>query len=484
MSNSGAVVVTRDSDFGGGDDLFVNTGVVKVLTGETKAGAAGFLGLERFDNTGGLIELRNGHAGDVFTLTGDYVAAGDARVGLDLRDGKADKLVIAGLASGKTTILLAGAGLTGSTPLTLVEAGAGSTGSFVIANPDVGLVHYELEPGAGAGVTGFAAAAAGPATWSLSVSAGAPVYAALKLEESARTAWTRSAEAWSTHLAALRGDAWGSGPSSARFWGQAWGSTVNRDAEVATSFGKVSTDYRQTDAGVQFGGDLLRRTTRFGDVAWGVTGGYGTADVKSKDGLRKSDFKTFNLGGYAALTRGAAFANALVKFDRHDIKTSDALAGYSANLNGDSWGAQVEVGRRFGGDRFAFEPTAGLTWVSSGLDGLTVQGQSLAFDDADGLTGRIGGRVSGKQRLANGTGLVFYAGAAAARNFSGDQRLTLTSGGVSQAVAAKDDGAFGQVTLGVSARTPHGLSTYLEGDGDFGAGRSGTGLRLGARFNF
>jgi uncharacterized protein with beta-barrel porin domain len=314
-------------------------------------------------------------------------------------------------------------------------------------------------------------------SYSLKASAGAPVYAALSFESAVQTAWGRSADAWSSHQAALRGDAWAGGTGKGRVWGQAYGSDTDRD-------GADGGRYAQRDTGVQIGADLLQRSTRFGDTVWGVTAGYATARVEADGGLRKSDVDTLNLGGYVGLSRGPVFANALVKLDRHQIQTSDRLAGYSAELKGGSWGAQFEVGRRFGSDRFAFEPTASLAYVSSSLDDLNVLGQTLAFQDADGLVAKLGGRAYGQSKLGNGTVLVWYAGAAAARDFSGDQGLTFTSGGTAQDVAGKAGGSFGQATLGVSGRTTHGVTVYVEGDGEFGGGRNGTGLRLGARFGF
>jgi hypothetical protein len=275
----------------------------------------------------------------------------------------------------------------------------------------------------------------------------------------------------------MRGDAWAGGAGQGRFWAQAYGSNADRD-------GAGGVGYSQKDVGVQVGADLLSRATPLGDAVWGVTAGYASASVDGEDGLRNSDVDTLNLGGYVALSHGPLFANALVKLDRHQIKSSDTLAGYSVELDGSSWGAQFELGRRFGTDRLAFEPTASLSWAKSSLDDVDVYGQTLAFHDADGLIGKLGGRAYGRRALNNGTVLVWYAGAAAAQDFSGDQRLTFSSGGIAQNVSAKVDGTFGQATLGLSARTTRGLTVYVEGDGDFGAGRDGTGLRLGARFGF
>ncbi|MEV9006474.1 autotransporter outer membrane beta-barrel domain-containing protein, partial [Klebsiella pneumoniae] len=92
-----------------GTDLFVNTGIVSVLAGASRAATVALLGLDRFENRGGLIDLRNGHVGDQLVLPGDYVGSAGARLGLDVRlsgDGAADTLVVKGAATGKTSIVL------------------------------------------------------------------------------------------------------------------------------------------------------------------------------------------------------------------------------------------------------------------------------------------------------------------------------------------------------------------------------------------
>ena len=76
---------------------------------------------------------------------------------------------------------------------------------------------------------------------------------------------------------------------------------------------------------------------------------------------------------------------------------------------------------------------------------------------------------------------MFYAGASAVDDFTGGQRATFTSGGLSQDVSANGVGAYGQAVAGVSART-HGVTLYFQGEGAFGGSHSGGGVRLGARF--
>jgi len=49
-----------------------------------------------------------------------------------------------------------------------------------------------------------------------------------------------------------------------------------------------------------------------------------------------------------------------------------------------------------------------------------------------------------------------------------------------------DDGGrtFGQASLGLNYRTSGGLITFVEANGDYGGGREGGGVRIGARYAF
>jgi hypothetical protein len=83
LTNGGTFVATKDSDFGAGTDLFANAGTVTFGSAKTPT-AVSFLGLERFQNSG-IVDLRNGIAGDTLTLPGGYVGSGNARLGLPSR---------------------------------------------------------------------------------------------------------------------------------------------------------------------------------------------------------------------------------------------------------------------------------------------------------------------------------------------------------------------------------------------------------------
>jgi hypothetical protein len=482
LSNSGAFNASKDSDFSDGEDRFINTGVLAILPGAKAAGGISFLNLEHFANNGGLVDLRNGHTGDVFTLSGDYVGSGDARLGLDIAANGADKLVVAGAATGKTSILLTSvepstASLTGAKAITLVHTGAGSAaGAFTIANPDIGFIRYGLRFDA----AGF--------DYDLVGKAGQAAYRAVKFNDGANGVWRQSADAWSAHLADQRNAARGEEPAAGRVWGQFSGSAersedrrqvtdANGDAQV------YNLDYTQTYYGVQAGVDLLQTDMGDGQASFGVTGGYTRSLLHFPGTTQSAKFDSVDLGGYAAVVKGAGFFNALAQYDHHWIDATDPSAGYDQSFGGDSYGFQAEAGARLGSQTFSFEPLAAVAYVRSDLDDLHALGQTLDFDKADGLRGKIGARLSSRQAVG-GSEMLFYASAAAVHEFKGKAGLTLVSGGVSETIGDHPVGTYGQAAMGVDVVAVGGLTGFVEADGALGDDYKSAGGRIGLRFKF
>lgn len=482
VANSGTFAADKDSDFGAGSDRFVNTGVVAVLAGTGKAGSVTFTGLERFENAGGLVDLRNGHTGDVLTLTGDYVASGDARLGLDVAPGAADTLVVAGAASGKTALLLNGiapgqATLASGGPV-LVKVGAGSApDAFSVANPDIGFIRYALKYDARNG--GYA----------LVGTAGQAVYRQVKFVSATQDVWGKSAQAWSSHLSQERDGIWGGQAPAGRVWGQIQVSSTSRDdartlIDGAGAARTAKLDYRQDDYGFQIGADLLRKATAVGDLTVGVTGGYLQSKLDFARSRQKGDFNSASLGGYVSVTHGGLFANGLAQYAHHTIDAADADLAYLDRFKGQSYGLQGEVGARLGSAKLAVEPLASLTYVRTSLNDMSALGQTFQFDKLDGFSGKLGGKIAGRTRLESGQTLVFSAGAAAVHAFDGQAGVALASGGQSQHIGDDRAKTYGQVTASLTLISKRGFTAYAEGQGDVGDNyKSGT-ARVGVRLDF
>jgi hypothetical protein len=475
FTNEKTVDLVDSVDFGGGSNALTNNGVITLGANASAPVQVSLLRLEAMKNTG-LVDLRNGRVGDVLTLSGDYNGSGKARLGLDVGPGGVDRLVVGDVANGKTAVVLGAitaktATLTGDKGPVLIQAGAGSTkDAFQIENAEQGFVRYSLVQDAGATVT-----------YRLKGEAGQRAYEALKLSEGAGTVWRQAADAWSAHVAGLR-DA-GDEANGAGVWGQAFGGRLDRDDEVGVADHKVAVDYRQTTYGGQMGVDLVNAGLDGSRVLLGLTGGYADARMRfSGAGGQEARLQVANLGGYLALTRGGYFLNALAKVDRQSIKVRNGPDAIDFKVDGTAYGAQVEAGARSEGDGLTYEKLLSINYVSTRLDDATVFQQRLDFDNATGFVAKAG--VRGALRTdAPGGAFTSYGAAFVVHDFTIRNSLDLVGGDAVERLSRDGGRTYGQLTVGLSYRVG-GATAFVEGTGDYGGGREGGALRLGARFGF
>jgi len=474
MNNGGVMVATKDSDFGGGGDRFVNTGTLMIAPGSAP-GRVAFDNLAIFRNQGGLIDFRNGAAGDVLRLSGDFVGSSGSMLAIDVSGGKADRLEVVGPATGKTSILLKiadkEAGLL-LAPVTLVTAGKGSaTDAFSIANADIGLVHYGIRYDAGAGSYGLASGA------------GASVYRMLTIPRAAEALWHRAGDAWDAQMGDKRdrrgvgGDGFGS-----RVWGQAYAGVETQDAQRSLDSNRIDTGFRQDFFGAQIGYDVAGTTSDTGGTLFGLTGSYLSSRLNGRGNADRTRIDAVQLGAYASFLTGPVFANVLAQYGHDRIRTSNATLGYSDRLDGDSYGATLQLGARFGADTFYLEPSASLAYVRSSIDDLHALGQVIDFDSRNGLRGKLGARLGSTLDMPRGGKAIVYLRMNYVHEFKGENGLVFLSGGASQSVSGARNADYGHGALGVNILSAGRVSGFFEGDADFGGGTRGGGGRVGLSF--
>lgn len=477
ITNDKTIDLVDSVNFGGGGDIVTNNGVITIGAKTTAPVQISLLSLEAFKNTG-LIDLRNGHGGDVLTMSENYNGAGKASLGLDVGPGGVDRLVVGNVANGRTAVVLGTlsantAALTGDNGPILIQGATGSTkDAFYVENAEIGFVRYSLVQDV----------SASGVTYRLKGVAGQRAYEMLKVSESVRDIWRQSADAWSGHVASLR-DA-GHDASGAAVWGQAFGGRVDRDDKVGDRLQPVAVDYRQTTYGGQMGVDLINAGMDDRRILLGVTGGY--ADARQRfSGVagQEAKLQVANLGGYVALTHGGFFVNALAKVDRQSIKVTNGPDAIKTDFDGTAYGAQLETGLRSSDDGVAFEQLLSVNYVSARLDDVAVFSQKLDFDNATGFIAKLGVRGSVQGELAGGV-LTTYGAAFVGHDFTIKNGLTLVSGDRSEHLSKDGGRTFGQLTAGLSYRAAGAVVTFVEGSGEAGGGRSGGGLRLGVRVGF
>ena len=492
INNSGTFAVVANPNFGAGNDVFANSGAILVGTGASANVAPVFTGLESLTNTG-TIDLRNGRAGDTLTLPGTYVGT-NGTLGLDVllngTTNPGDQLIVGGAATGTTTVALNQ--LAGSQPVfnpgtVLVNAGVGSSANaFDLAGGslDAGFVRYEV--GYNAATGDFALTGAPSDT----------AYRTLNYVNGIRSLWYKSADAVNAQLRARRDALWtGSDTDTAgRFWLQMHASTETREGQRDfNTFGQsrlTNTGFEQNYFGGQIGFDIAGGSEERGGFAAGVTGGYVRSTQAFAGSTDELQFDVANAGVYASYTSGNLFVNALGKYDHYWSDMRAANNTFHQSFEGGVYGAQGEVGFRFGSDTFFVEPAASISWVKNDFDDFSPVATNVSFDEDEGLRGRAGGRI-GTQFALGQSVLGLYAGANYVHEFQGEDTVTFTGGGQTLTYTNEQMDDFGEANIGLSFFQSPNVSAFMEGnytrsfnknDGDLGI--EGFGGRAGFRVKF
>ena len=485
VNNAGTFIVDTNPDFGAGADVFSNSGTVRFAAGAMNPVSRTFIGLETFNNTGGLIDLRNNVAGDTLTLPGTFAGSGNSELGLDVDlsgSGTADRLILGGAASGSTNLVIDYSGPAGlNSGVVLVDGGAGTqAGAFMLdgGSRNFGLIETDLV---------FDAAN------NNFVLVGAPtaaVYRTATFIESARNLWHVSADAWSAHMRGLRDSAWGSGArgDGGRLWIHMHGATEQRDGDTAVSnFGLNRTfdlgydqDYFGGQIGLNFGGGAGDD----GNFSFGVTGGYVNSQLRFNNVADRTNFDVFNAGVYAAVNSGSLFANVLAKYDWIKADSTSVTGQYSADFDGNSYGARGEIGFRLGSDSFFVEPVASIAYVRTDLEDLNVQSSSIEFLDDEGLRGKLGARIGASFPSARLNTVVLYAGGNYVHEFKGNDSVSFTNNGRNVRIDSPAMGDYGEGVVGVNIGSSDGVSGFIEANGAKGSEYDAYGARVGLRVSF
>ncbi len=488
VNNAGTFNAVGASDFGGGADVFTNTGTFNVRPGTATAGTVTLAGLEAFNNTGGLIDLRNDHTGDVLVLPGAYTGSGDARLAVDVNlspaPTSADVLQIGGAAGGSTSVILnrldSPAILSTAAGTTIVQAGAASgANAFVIAPSSQvdGVIQYGV--------------VYDPAAFSYAVvsAPSAAAYRTALYGDGVRNLWLQSGDAWTAHMRELRDNIAANGPggSGGRFWFQGFGQWERRRNASTFSFNGLTNTfdqgYDQDYYGFQLGMDLGAPVGDEGGFNFGVTAGYQNSNMSFPNTADRIRFNVVNGGLYASFTSGIFFINALGKYDYYWGEARSPAGLYAFDVNGSVWGAKAEAGLRFGTD-FFIEPAVSLSWTNSDFDDFTVPSGNFAIDDEDGLRGKAGARV-GWTTAWGGAKVSLYGGANYVREFRGRSNVVFTSGGQTVAFSNPRNRDYAEGILGVNVGSDSGkLSGFFEGRYADGRDYDGYGVRGGIRVRF
>ena len=476
LVNTDSLILSGTVDFGAGSDRLINSGTISL--GAARGGIAAravapisrtITGIDSFANNG-RIDLVNGTAGDVLNLSGAFTGSGASTLALDVSfagTSIADRLVIAGAATGSTIIAMSpidAPQLTTKGPV-LVQAGAGTAATAVALDArsaNLGLFQAGLA---------FDAASS---SFSLAIAPSASAYRLLNAGEGAQSLWIETADSVAAHLNADRSDTAGG------FWFSATGNVSRRrEARTFRALGFAQTadlGYRQDVFGGQFGYDL--GGTRH--VRFGVTGGYANSTLGFAGVADRIAFDAWNVGAYARLTGGRAFAHALVKADFYDV---DARLGHArAKADGQTYGGWAEAGVHLGSPGFSIEPVVSLSWQHVDLGGLDLP-LAVDFEDRQGGRASAGLRLGSTSDIGDGARLTLYAQGDYVQPFGGQSATVFTSGPTSLAFDDQRIGTYGKGKVGASI-TSGRVTGFFEGEGRASREYRGAGARAGLRIGF
>jgi outer membrane autotransporter protein len=423
-------------------------------------------------------------------ISGEFYGGAGSELALDVALGgvgsTADTLVV-GTATGSTEILvndtLAGTpGALNFGGILVVDSanGAQSGSAFTMDNIDKGFIEYSLIFDA--------------ATDNFLI-VGLPddeVFELLGAMSASQDFWSRSGDAVSARWQELR-DANGSGSMSAgpggmgrsdgwELWMQAHGGYEGWENVESFSLGGftfASDLTEQTDwRGFQFGFDNLQ-----GDMLWGLTMGFTQQETTFDFDHNSFDIEGWNIGGYAGWASNGFFLNALLKGDFYEVDANFHTLPSIFTFDGITWGAKGELGYRFDGGGWFFEPSASLAWSSTDLDSVTDSGATIDFDNADSLVAKAGARIGGTYGSGDAIWTPFI-GAYWVDEMEGDNDMTFTTGVTSISFTDEGRGNYGQAEFGINFQSFYGLEGFVKGEWNFGGDADGGAARLGVRWRW
>jgi len=515
----GVFEAKRTSVFGDGSDLFVNEagGTVQAATDVSQSETTRFVGLETFRNRG-LISMVDGRAGDKFILSNtvdgtdlDFEAGPGSTLALDVfLDGPAspaDNFFIQGNVSGQTAVVVNNTNVGPGTfnpqgiPVIFVDGNTPSALDFQLQDGpiDTGFFDYDLF---------FVPTNSG--FWELRSFTGAGAFLLPQLVTAAQDIWHQGSNAWFDRTADLRVllagglaptaynpvgsksfEAAGPYPLTPAVWARGSGGWLDRDDSAKTrAHGRnysFDLDRELTTLDFQVGVDLGKRDVmNEGDaLVFGMLGGfvYGGLDY---DAIPRSfDFSGGQVGAYATYLNGGLFVDTLLNVHLYELST--ATRGFPSSLDANTVGLRTDAGYRFGsftGGAF-LEPLATIEVLWADIDGFSLGGNTVSFDDDANVRGRLGLRAGTTMEAWEGTLMEPFVIGSVWGNLSDDNSATLVSNGRTFSFQDDLEDVWGEISGGVNFfNFSQTTAVFAKVDVTVGNDISGVGGKAGMRVNW
>ena len=505
------------SDFNGGVDLFSNAKGGKVLaaTDGSAVEISSFEELERFENKG-LITLRDGEVGDLFTISNtlglsdlDFVASGKSRLAVDAFLGPpgstADNFVINGDVSGKTRLVVnntsPGPGAFNPVGIPVVYVnGNVSPHAFFLPKPiDTGFFNYDLFfKQSGGGI------------FELKSFLGREAFVLPQLITAAQDLWYAGSSTWFDRTVDLRvllnggppvaynpqakyaEAALQGAPITPAVWVRGGGSWLDREgSESVAAYGRnyryqLDRDLETMD--FQMGLDLGKRGLLSPEdmLVFGVLGGFVRASLDYDQLVQKFDFRGGQVGGYATYLSGGLFVDTLLNAHLLELDPN-AVFDNHGSLDANTVGLRTDTGYRFGsfsGGAF-IEPlaTIAVTWTE--IESFSIGNNKASFDDDPSVRGRLGLRVGTSFAMWSGARMEPFIIGGVWGNLSDNNRATLVSTGTAFHLEDELNDVWGEVSAGLNFFNPSASTAiFVNVDTSFGEELEGVGGKAGMRVSW
>ncbi|MEZ5828410.1 MAG: autotransporter domain-containing protein [Hyphomicrobiales bacterium] len=480
----------------------------------TKRERTRFVNLETFKSQG-LISTVDDGTGDRFILANtpggtdlNFIASGNSTVALDASLGGAgsptDTFTIQGNVSGTSWVLInntnPGPGVFNPTgiPVIFVTGNTPNSNAFKLQQPiDTGFFDYDLY---------FVPTGSG--FWELRSFPGGGAHLLPQLVTAAQDIWHQGSSTWFDRTADLRVllnggpappaygpngyDAASNGSFTPAVWVRGAGAWLDRDDSASTTaYGRnyrfnLDRDLQTMD--FQMGIDLGKRDLLSqGDIlVFGLLGGFVQASLDYDKLIREFDFSGGQVGAYATYLKGGLFVDTLLNAHLTQMDANGTL-GFPSEVDANTVGLRTDTGYRFGsftGGPF-FEPLATIEVLWADIDGFSLGGNTVSFDDDPNVRGRLGVRAGTRMAAWDGTFMEPFVIGSIWGNFTDDNQATLISTGRTFRFQDDLDDVWGEVSAGVnffnlSATT----SVFAKVDVTFADDVSGVGGKAGMRVSW
>ncbi len=490
----------------GGGDLLKNWEVVTLdgaemsfsdgaLTVGDDAGAGLFLINGAMLNAGGgfaltgnltnnaILSSRDGVAGDVISVSGDYSGSGVIEIDVDFATDMADTLMIAGdVAGGASAISVddISTGAASGNDIVVVDvAGATAEGDFALqggGSITSGALVYDFELVGSQWILTQASLTGDAALYS---SASAILLDASRPSTFAQRIWLRSGP---------RGSSQQTGDNAPRVYSQNPSTFSDRPEDRSGPWiriygdrlkeelsGTTDISLESTVGGFQVGGDFVAHSGESGQAILGFNGSIHTIDATtgSSGGDGSIDGDGFGLGATATWYSGdGTYADFQAEMGWLYSDLGSSTSGLLANsVDSNSYMLSGEVGRRIGvGGGSFLTPQVQLWMAVVETESFTdSQGNSVNFDTAEDVVGRLGLAYEYENFDHAGSGREnFYVVGSVLHNFDGESSARVS--GQNLTVSGEDTwaeiAAGGLLTLGESTHVfaEGAYRTAIDGD--------------------